>query len=55
MKKAKALLASHRLYESFGFTIAAPWHAAAESYAYLYARYLGSASPYASNQVINNK
>jgi GNAT superfamily N-acetyltransferase len=37
----KALLASHRLYESFGFSIAAPWDSAAERYAYFYARRLG--------------
>ena len=37
----KALLASHRLYESAGFSIAAPWDASAERYAYFYARRLG--------------
>ena len=36
----KALLASHRLYESFGFTIASPWDQAAERYVYFYARTL---------------
>ncbi len=37
----KALLASHRLYESAGFSIATPWDLAAERYAYFYARRLG--------------
>jgi GNAT superfamily N-acetyltransferase len=36
----KALLASHRLYESAGFSLAAPWDLAAERYAYFYARRL---------------